>query len=541
MSKMSESELRRRLDLLSDIEPSPQRVGQALDRVRQVLSRPTHPANHRGMSLWRIAKKNWAAGLASAAAIVLISLLLLSALTGRWDGTTAAYAKVTEAVKNVPWMHIRYSGYRLDDAGNRTSAEGERDEEIWYSFNAQVVIYKNARGAIHYSDYARQEIYKYNSVAGRIVVSSLPAGRRPFRPDSPGGWLEKSIEQITSGGGRVTREMGQYEGREVEIFEITSAVRHGVAAIRSRVFVDRTTSLPIAEETSFINTKTGNPELVETATFDYPEQGPADIYGLGLSRDIPTISSLPLPPWSDINQTYQSYHFTPPAEKYVAIVTREMIGLVESVEICYADGPRFREEQHFLYRGGFIGSQWEKQKAELGNTLDSILKWSRAHKAYGSISISLFDRDHHYLARRNEDGAWSNTEQILSGGELTAEDSWHLFPIAQLGWPEIRERADIIQDDYARENGLIRVDAETGALYLNPERDYICQQQIPSEGQRSTVLEFARTDTGRWYPQRIDNSALKYTIYLETNPEFPKGVFDPNSLPKADHQAGSVP
>ena len=34
MSKMNETELRRRLDLLSEIEPSPQATGRALDRVR---------------------------------------------------------------------------------------------------------------------------------------------------------------------------------------------------------------------------------------------------------------------------------------------------------------------------------------------------------------------------------------------------------------------------------------------------------------------------------------------------------------------------
>ena len=91
--------------------------------------------------------------------------------------------------------------------------------------------------------------------------------------------------------------------------------------------------------------------------------------------------------------------------------------MVESVEICYADGARFREEQHSCTVGGFIGSQWEKQKAEFGNTLDSILKWSRAHKAYGSISISLFDGNHHYIARRDEDGALERNGADLSQAE----------------------------------------------------------------------------------------------------------------------------
>lgn len=540
MSKMSEQELRRRLGLLSEIEPSPQAAGRALDRVRRVLSETTPRPANRLAGAGGMLTKSRLAGLAVAAAVLIATGVFVFLFTGSLDGTTAAYARVTEAVRNVPWMRMRYSGYSLNNAGNRTSGEGERDTEIWYSFNAQVVIYKYPHGAIDYYDYAKQEIHEYNPVAKRIVVSALPTGRRPFRTDSPGAWLEKSIEQITSGGGRVTREAGQYKGQETEVFEITSAVRPGVAAIRSKIFVDRTTSLPIAEERAYINTNTGNPQLVETGTFDYPEQGPADIYGLGLSRDIPIISSLPLPSWSDIRMTYERYLFKPLAQRYVAVVTRWMIGLVESVEIFYADGTRFREERHFPYRGGNIGPQWEEMKTELGDTPDSLLRWSRDYKARGHITISLWIGKRAYHSQRDERGSWSVAEEVVLPQEMT-EDFWSMCPIAGLAWPDIRGYADIIQDDYAREHGLIRVEGEQETFYLNPQRDYICQQRVPFGRDRSEVTEFAQTETGRWYPRKIDDGSLKYTIYLDTDPEFPEGLFDPNSLPKADREAAPVP
>lgn len=540
MSKMNETDLRRRLGLLSGIEPSPQAAGRALDRVRRVLSETTPRPANRLAGAGGMLTKSRLAGLAVAAAVLIATGVFVFLFTGSLDGTTAAYARVTEAVRNVPWMRMRYSGYSLNNAGNRTSGEGERDTEIWYSFNAQVVIYKYPHGAIDYYDYAKQEIHEYNPVAKRIVVSALPTGRRPFRTDSPGAWLEKSIEQITSGGGRVTREAGQYKGQETEVFEITSAVRPGVAAIRSKIFVDRTTSLPIAEERAYINTNTGNPQLVETGTFDYPEQGPADIYGLGLSRDIPTISSLPLPSWSDIRMTYEPYRFKPLAQRYVAVVTRWMIGLVESVEIFYADGTRFRQERHFLYRRGNIGPQWEEMKTELGDTYDSLLRWSRDYKARGHITISLWVGKRAYHSQRDERGSWSAAERVVLPQEMT-EDFWSICPIAGLAWPDIRGYADIIQDDYAREHGLIRVEGEQETFYLNPQRDYICQQRVPFGRDRSEVTEFAQTETGRWYPRKIDDGSLKYTIYLDTDPEFPEGLFDPNSLPKADREAAPVP
>jgi hypothetical protein len=532
MSKRNETELRRRLDLLSKTEPSPQASQRALDRVRRVLSEtPARPANRSARAGGTLTRSRLA-GLAVAAAVLVATGVFVFFFTGSLDGTTAAYARVTAAVRKAPWMRIRYSGYRLDDAGNRITAEGERDDEVWYSFNAQVMIYRNARGAIDYYDYAKQEIHEYNPVAKRVVVSSLPTGRRPLRPDSPGGWLEKSIEQITSDGGSVARRRGQYNGREVEILEITSAVKRGVAAIRSTVYVDRMTSLPIAEERTYINTNTGNPQLVETAVFDYPEQGPTDIYGLGLSRDIPSISSLPLPSWSDIRMTYEPFRFRPLAQRYVAVVARWMIGLVESVEICCADGARFREERHFLYRRGIIGPQWEEMKTELGDTPDSLLRWSRDYRARGHITISLWIGKRAYHSQRDERGSWGPVEEVVLPQEMT-EDFWSMCPIAGLAWPEIRGYADIIQDDYAREHGLIRVEGERETFYLNPQRDYICQQRVPLGRDRTEMTEFAQTETGRWYPRKIDDGAFKYTIYLDTDPEFPAGLFDPNSLPKA--------
>jgi len=538
MSKMNETELRRRLGLLSGIEPSPQATGRALDRVRQGLAQNAIPSDNRLAGLWGIPARSRMAGLGVAAALFVGAVVLVSVLcTGPLDGTTAAYAKVAEAVRSVPWMRMRYSGYTLDDRGNTTSAEGQRDTEIWYSFHAQVVIYRYAGGTIVYYDYAKREVQRYNPTAKRIVVSAWPATRRSFGTASPWDWLEESIEQITSEGGSLACKKERHNGRKVEVFEVVAATGQGVATIHRRIFVDPLTSLPFAEEWTFINTKTGNPQLVETAVFDYPEQGPADIYGLGLSRDIPTVSGLPFPPWSDVSLTYQSFRRERLAQRYVAVVTQAMTIVgdpVTSVEVVYAEGSRLRQERHFLYHRGAIGPQWQEIKTQVGDTLDSILRWSRAYEARGEIMILLWVRDRFYDCRRDGYGSWSLVDERVLPRERTEHDSCGICPIAGLAWPDIRGYADIIQDDYAREHGLIRVEGEQETFYLNPQRDYICQQRVPFGRDRTEMTEFAQTETGRWYPRRIDDGGLKYTIYLDTDPEFPEGIFDPNNLPKAE-------
>jgi hypothetical protein len=507
-----------------------ERVHADIDRALADAQTTMYPTIRRMTMISSITK------LAAAAAIFVAVLIAVFRFTGSLDGTTAAYAKVTEAVRNVPWMHIRYTGYDLDKQGNKIHTEGGLDSEIWYSFNAQVVIQRYFGDRIVYSDYARQEVHTYSPVSKRIVISALPTNRLPLQADSPWSWLERNIQRMTPYGGDVTRQTGQYNGQDVEVFEIVSATKPGVAAIRGKIFVNRVTFLPIAEERTYIDTDTGKLQTVEKGTFDYPEHGPADIYALGLSRDTPTVNSLPLLPWWEISSAYESHRSKVLAERYIAVVTRQMrIGgdPVDTVDVFYVDGLHYREERHFVFHTGFIGEQWQQQAGEVGTTFDSILKWSRAYKAYGDISVRLLEGNHYYESRRDQNGSWSATERTLGDRKLTRDDFWNMCPVFKLGWPDIWGEAEVIQDDYARENHLIRLEVPRGVFYLNPDRDYICQRRIIHPDDRTEdVTEFGQTDDGRWYPRKVKDGSLTHTIYLETPPELPEGIFDPNRLPK---------
>ncbi len=464
-------------------------------------------------------------GKVAAAAIILIAVLIGIHINNvPIDGTTAVYAKMNEAVKNVPWLRITSTTQLVDPNGNLI-----RDPQtsiIWYSFNSKIIILKSSSGSITYEDYDKHEVYNYNPESKRIVLSTLPDETmpKPFGADSPWKWMESSIQRMIRFGGEVTRKTGQYNGRDVEIVEIAATLRPNVAVPHSKIFVDKATSLPIAEERVYINSNIGKPQCQDNATFEYPERGPADIYDLGLSRDIPIINSLGLPPWQDIFKKYFPFYHQIP-EKFIAIVTREVglqRSLTESVEICYAGGGRFKRERYSLDDLG----------ADIGNTFDSILEWTQTSKNKGSISISLHLENCFYSAKRTEHGYWKTTKQTRKGRELTAEDFWQISHLAEIGWPDILGHADVIQDDFARENNLIRIESKGRQWYLNPERDYICQRRIDDHGGITEVKEFARTKEGKWYPKSVQGPWISNTVYLETDPVFPEGIFDPNELPK---------
>lgn len=387
---------------------------------------------------------------------------------------------------------------------------------------------ESSSGNITYKDYDKNEVYNYNPDSKRIVLSTLSDETmpKPFGADSPWSLMESSIQRMIRFGGDVTRKTGQYNGQNVEIVEIAATPRPNVAAVRAKIFVDKATSLPIAEERVYINTNIDKPQCLDNETFEYPKRGPADIYDLGLSRDIPIINSLGLPPWQDIFNAYISYKYKLQIpEKYIAIVTRKVGprgSLTEFVEVCYAGGGCFKKER---YSPDDLG-------ADIGNTFDSLLEWTQSLKNKGSISISLYLENCFYSAERTEHGYWTTTKQTRKGRELNAVDFWQLSHLADIGWPDILGHADVIQDDFARENNLIRIESKGRQWYLNPDRDYICQKHGYPDGATTEVKEFAQTREGKWYPKNVQGPWISHTIYLETNPVFPEGIFDPNELPK---------
>ena len=422
----------------------------------------------------------------------------------------------------------------LDPNGNVRTDNDQWDTDIWYSFNSQILIQKFSFGRITYKNYPRQEVHNYNPDSKRIVLSSLSENKLPKEANSPWSWLERNIQGMMPFGGDVTRKTGQYNGKDVEVFEIASASKPGWADVRGKIYVDKKTSLPIAEERTYINPEIGKSQRVEKGTFDYPQRGPADIYEVGLSRDIPIVNSLSLPSWEEIRHLYESHRRTPP-DRYIAIVTRELRipgAPIESVDICYVDDAHCREERHFLFRRGPVGVQWRQQADEIGNTYESILKWAQSFKTHGTISISIHRDGCLYNSRRQEDGTWKTTKRDFIDIKLTGRDFWNLCPIVRIARPQIRGYADVIQNDYARQNNLIHIEAKGGQFYLNPERDYICQMQ--TNNGTTEVKEFAHTKEGKWYPKRVEGRSIANTIYFETNPVFPEGIFDPNNLPKEE-------
>jgi hypothetical protein len=75
MSKISEEEIRHRLELLSQVQPSAQSANRAVERVRRVLTEHEQVAKTKNISIWRIIMKSKITKLAAAAAVIIVAAL----------------------------------------------------------------------------------------------------------------------------------------------------------------------------------------------------------------------------------------------------------------------------------------------------------------------------------------------------------------------------------------------------------------------------------------------------------------------------------
>ncbi len=266
----------RELLLLADRQEI-QPPADVLDRVRArlhenaVQSPSAAPA--RTTASWT--KRVWFAG-AGAAAVVLITLLFSR------QPSTIAWSQVAEAVRAVPWIHLKFR----DD-------EGQSGEE-WLSFSQNIVAIRcghmvkfwgTQSGVLYEYDSRKKKLYRlpmsdgdakeFESL-GRLFQAICRGDGIVERAFSPQLRIVKQRQRTETEQGRrwILYELElqrTYDGLETPREMATTAVE---------IRVDPEKMLPDSM-TEFVG------EVKVEAAFDYPNEGPADIYALGVPRDAP--------------------------------------------------------------------------------------------------------------------------------------------------------------------------------------------------------------------------------------------------------------
>ncbi len=242
---------------------------QAVDAYEKQKLALTEP------NIWRIIMKSRMTKLAAAAVIIATIMLGMYALTGSFDGTSITMAQVRQAMENIDWVQMV------------VKAE-EESMSVWYSLASKVQIVCQSKGRILYRDFNAGKELLWNPGSEDIYESPIDEGR-----EFAGGvsnifdifeGLTKLFNSIEAKGDyKVTRELGTYQGQEVEIWT-ARRVKGKAGPTHTEIFtmyIDVDKKLPIA---STDVKKGANGDIQLNDEFKYPETGPADIYEAGAPR-----------------------------------------------------------------------------------------------------------------------------------------------------------------------------------------------------------------------------------------------------------------
>jgi len=205
---------------------------------------------------------------AVAAAVVAAAVTGMYVLTGSVDGTSITIAQVRDAMQELDWMHM----------SNRTGPE-----VAWYSFASKVQIAVDDEGAILYLDFDTGKHLRWDPSSATIYESPIDEARQFASGISgPSEVVDKFFGSLEDDGWEVTRDLGTYDGRKVEIWTAGQKASTSVVTMR----IDAETKLPVCL-TQTVKNPDGTVHVQTDVGFDYPATGPADIYEAGAPRSAP--------------------------------------------------------------------------------------------------------------------------------------------------------------------------------------------------------------------------------------------------------------
>lgn len=234
--------------------------------IEILKSRADGESPKRPQNIGTIIMKNRITKLAVAAIIIIAALIGINHLGGSIDMASVAWADVVENMKNMPWMHGVVEG-----AGERF--------EVWFSFERKVMVSKREPiGKITYHDNLKHTVQVYDPDANTITNSHTTVdvfkglGTALDFPKHILKLFEEASEEII-------QEKGEYKGKDSKIYKMSGFL--GGMHMEVEMILDKDKEVLLFVNQKVFN-KSGVLEMEANAYFDYPENGPNNIYEVGV-------------------------------------------------------------------------------------------------------------------------------------------------------------------------------------------------------------------------------------------------------------------
>jgi hypothetical protein len=487
--------------------------------------------------------------LGAAIAVVLLLCLL------PWIFRPAqTWAQVVGAVRAKPWIHV--------------SARGPDGKpfEGWYSFSRGVSA-DRADELVRFSDYRTGIMYTYDPREKRLVRTSDSRGSA--RREQELRRFEDVFQAIFRGeetldspfvGAEVhqqSRRRIEADGRKWVQYDLT--LKFG--KIRNRVVfrVDPETLLP--HSMKVVPPDNDAPEV--TLFFDYPEDGPKDIYALGVPRSIQLNDRIPKGDLARVIKEVEANWERFPDSYYAIVIhktllpeyaEREFLGW-HSFNHFWRKGDKWRLEDCFpAWKDKELGRESLEtlRKAEPPAPGADLTAWTKKwvkHFEYGPVAVCDGSKIYRNAGSRTkpewELSSFSVSRYMLEfqGYRLPLPDPQGQFDVELIEKPEEGPPGTILY--HVKTNGDPETSTFTSRRYwIDPSRGYIKLRYefTRRDGNRSVYEneKLVESPNGIWYPtivrfkkggQKNDDGQERYDqvwlYYVDFNAEVPDSLFKP--------------
>ncbi len=249
-------------------------------------------------NIWRIIMQSKMTKLAAAAAVIIVAVLIgINQFGGSIDITSVALAETLETMKKVPWMHV---------IGEFDTPKRKGTSEEWINFERGIFAGKGTHCATIYTNYLEGKQYSYSPgdpYSNKIQITPLAENsfyKRQFNfADSPIDLITQVLEDAKKQKYDISSEDSVLDNIDVEVIRIT--YDYGQTTfyrdIERNLVIrwDYVSTIRTPKTSGKVQRKKTGKEIAETNStveihkrkyyFDYPDDGPEDIYALGAPRD----------------------------------------------------------------------------------------------------------------------------------------------------------------------------------------------------------------------------------------------------------------
>lgn len=508
--------------------------------------------------------KRASVAVAGIAAAIFVSVWLWTCRESR------LWAQVVDAVRAKPWVH---------------AVAKPGGGEMWLSMDNAVAAHREGDWAL-YDDGRLRVRHEYD-----------PAQKQLYRLPLDGGLQEdiRSMQMVFTGIFRRDDNLGPKFGRERvtrqqrrsisaqgrEWIEYALTVEGASRAMRVVFRVDPETRLPQSIEYFDASRPQANTKARSRFVLDYPQDGPLDIFALGVPRSAQVIDRVPKP---DLARVLDGVRTSRKrfADSYYAIVVHGQGEWWQNVNVhqVWCKGDCWRVEL------GALGKSYEDAKPPAAGT-NQLTWWKERLKKFDFSPIVVCDgrailRAKH-VAQGSEmnrgRGSWETMRKINPGeGNLPAASvgdagtympDFYAYPtsLCEPGRHTIAELTPNPSDELLqRVPGAVLVgyrladqaDPDACPAYrycVDPARSYVALRSEMGEGPDAkaesdvnwpdtyVAEEYARTPTGIWYPTVVrrlwpgqvtppaKRGNTVYWFFVDFKADMPDSLFQAGPLP----------